>query len=122
MKSLRGHSCPQEYLDDQFTYQHADVHSRVLKSQVVGGRTYYAAVEHTGPAREREVFAAVCLIEYNLRDPEGYIFGYKDMTEHMGPCQSECPAAILDLLTPTESPYAREWRERCRAAASTVSS
>ena len=38
------------------------------------------------------------------------------LTEHMGPCEAECPAVILDLLTPTDTEYAITWRERCRAA------
>src|SRR3546814_8342346 len=33
----------------------------------------------------------------------------------MGPCEADCPAAILDLLSPTEHEYALEWRARCRA-------
>jgi hypothetical protein len=33
----------------------------------------------------------------------------------MGPCESDCPAAILDELTETDSTYASEWRARCRA-------
>src|SRR3546814_16422316 len=37
------------------------------------------------------------------------------MTETMGPCESDCPAAILDELTETDSTYASEWRSRCRA-------
>lgn len=36
----------------------------------------------------------------------------------MGPCEAECPVAILDLLTPTDAEYAVAWRERCRAAVS----
>jgi len=36
------------------------------------------------------------------------------MTETMGPREAECPAAILDLLTPTQSEYALDWRRRCR--------
>jgi len=41
-------------------------------------------------------------------------FSYKNMSEDMGPAQSECPESILDLLSPTESDWANEWRERCR--------
>src|SRR3546814_18607482 len=37
------------------------------------------------------------------------------MEESMGPCEADCPARILDLLTPTDKEYAREWRTRCRA-------
>ncbi len=50
-------------------------------------------------------------------------FTYKEMTEDMGPCESECPAKILDLLSPVEefasgdcAKWATAWRERCRAA------
>jgi hypothetical protein len=35
----------------------------------------------------------------------------------MGPCEAECPAAILDLLTPTDNAHATEWRKRCRVVA-----
>lgn len=79
-------------------------------------RTYYAAVEILRSDDERRVIAAVCLVRYNPRDREGYVFGYKDMDETMGPCEAECPAAILDLLTPTTNVHALAWRERCRVA------
>ncbi len=80
-------------------------------------RVYYAAVEQLLDDREREVFALVCLVRYNPRDREGYVFGYKDMVEGMGPNEADCPEAILDLLTPTKHPYAIGWRARCRANA-----
>lgn len=73
-------------------------------------KTVYARLT-TG---ERSIVGIVCLVRYNPRDREGYIFGYKDMGESMGPCESECPQPILDLLTPTDSQYAIEWRARCR--------
>lgn len=116
MQSLGAIETPGAYLDDQFTYEKEGVRSTVLRSALVKKRTYYAAVEQLRPGQEREVFAIACLVRYNPRDREGYIFGYKDMTEHMGPCEAECPAAILDLLTPIDAEYAVAWRERCRAA------
>lgn len=116
MQSLGAFETPRAYLDNQFTYETDQVRSTVLRSALVRMRTYYAAVEHIRPDRPREVFAIVCLVRYNPRDAEGYVFGYKDMSEHMGPCEAECPAAILDLLTPTEDEGAKPWRERCRAA------
>ena len=95
-KSLGGHSGPRQYLDAQFTYKHPEDTSKVLRSALVHLRVYYAAVEHFRHATdEREVWAAVCLVKYNPRDSEGYIFGYKDMTESMGPCEAECPESIL---------------------------
>jgi hypothetical protein len=115
MQSLAGHYGPRQYLDAQFTFMRPDLTSEVLRSALVGMRVYYAAVEHVRrEGSERTVFAAVCLVHYNPRDREGYIFGYKDMDETVGPNESDCPEAILDLLTPTEYPYAQAWRTRCR--------
>lgn len=116
MSSLGRFRGPRAYLDDQFTYACETVRSTVLRSALVRMRTYYAAVEQIGPDMPRAVFAVVCLVRYNPRDANGDVFGYKDMTEHMGPCESECPAAILDLLTPTTAEHALAWRARCRAA------
>lgn len=115
MQSLGGCSGPRQYLDAQFTWTRPDVTSKVLRSALVGMRVYYAAVEHIQQsAGERAVWAAVCLVRYNPRDREGYIFGYKDMTESMGPCECDCPEPILNLLTPTDHQYAQEWRAACR--------
>lgn len=116
-KSLNGHATPRAHLDAQFTYQRDTHTSKVLRSALIKGRTYYAALEHiiieTGA---REVRALVCLVNYNPKARDGYIFGYKDMDETMGPYECDCPEVILDLLTPTQSDNARQWRDNCRAA------
>ena len=39
----------------------------------------------------------------------------------MGPYESKCPKGIIDLLSPTESEYAKEWRKRCLDFAKTKS-
>lgn len=44
----------------------------------------------------------------------GSEWGYKDMDETMGPNESGAPVKLLDLLSPTTSEYALDWRERCR--------
>lgn len=87
----------------------------VLKSCVVGS-TYYAAVKRTKFATETEpedsrVFAAVVLTQVNNKDY--YNFAYKDMDETVGPYQYGCPKSILDLLSPTDNEYAKNWREKC---------
>lgn len=115
MQSLGGHHGPRQYLDAQFTFVRPELTSKVLRSALVGMRVYYAAIEHARyETNERTVFAAVCLVRYNRRARDGYIFGYKDMDETVGPNESDCPEVILDLLTPTEYPYAQAWRARCR--------
>lgn len=54
-------------------------------------------------------FAAVILT--SKRDGE---FAYKDMDEGMGPVQSKAPLSLINVLSPTTSECANEWRERCR--------
>lgn len=79
---------------------------------MVGG-TYYAAVKVTILSTgEAETFAAVVLTHTNSRDY--FNFGVKTMGESSGPCEDHCPASILSLLSPTDSEYANNWRERCR--------
>lgn len=81
---------------------------KVLKSAMVGS-TYYAAVQnHKG-----DVWAAVFLTCGRTRH-DGTAWGYKDMDETMGPKEDKCPASILAILTPTDSKWANDWRERCR--------
>lgn len=97
-------------IDSMNTWSRDGESSRVLRS-VMRGSTYYAAIEWTTPEK-REVWAAVYLTQINNK--EYFNFYYKDMSEDMGPCECNAPAAILDLLTPTTSKYANAWRTRCR--------
>jgi len=115
MQSLGPHKTPKEYLNNQFTFTSENATFRVLRSALVAMRRYYAAVEKVEKQTQaRNVLCVICLVDYNLREKEGYIFGYKDMDETMGPYAADCPGAILDLLTPTDSAYANEWRAKCR--------
>lgn len=114
MAGMRGHKTPKQYLDAQFTHSGENYSNRVVKS-AAKLNVWYAAVESIEKVTGKQsVFAAVCLYRYNLRDKEGMIFGYKDMDESMGPCERQCPTAILDLLTETDSQWANEWRADCR--------
>ena len=90
--------------------------AKPLKSVFVGS-TYYAAIERLSEDGSCEVFAVVFLTSSKPNDPDGYTFGYKDMDETVGLCSYDCPASILDLLTPTDHQYAAEWRAACRERA-----
>jgi len=116
MQSMGRFGSPRAYLDDQFTYRRDDHQMTVLASAVVDLTTYYAACERVDVGGDRTVFAVICLVRYNPRAADGYIFAYKDMDEAMGPHESACPERILDLLTPTDREYAVAWRARCRDA------
>ncbi len=79
---------------------------------------FYAAVRENGPIPEGggklgEVWALVVLMQ---RTRGVMNFGYKDMSESMGPVEAKAPASVLDQLTPTTNEYALEWRRRCREA------
>lgn len=101
------------YLDGNLTWETETHINRVLDSAIVHRKEYYAAVERiTKETGAREVWCAVFLL--NFVPSDSYGFGYKDMTESMGPYVCQCPRRILDLLTPTDNETANEWRERCR--------
>lgn len=101
-------------------------HFNVLKSSMVGS-TYYAAIQRAVknvgknengeyiyepiPEDERTTFAVVFLTSTNMKDY--YNFAYKDMDEGCGPCQCDCPKGILDILSPTDSKWANDWRQAC---------
>ena len=114
MRSLGSFDTPKAYLEDQYTYESETKSSTVTASATVAMRTWYAACRQVDKTTGKvETFAIVCLIDYNRRAKDGMTFGYKEMTEHMGPCEAQCPASILDRLTPTDSEYALAWRKRC---------
>jgi len=80
----------------------------VLKSSMVGA-VYYGAIKND---KTGDVFAYVALTSSDKR--RRHNFGYKDMDETCGPNENKCPLAILNLLTPTDSEFANDWRKRCR--------
>lgn len=116
---MGGHASAKAYLDAQMTYEHDEDGTkrglRVVASSCLHNKVYYAAVKPFGQA-DKATFAVVCLVRWNPRDKEGMIFGYKDMTEHAGPVEDDCPERILALLDPTDHEYAIDWRRRCLAS------
>jgi hypothetical protein len=116
---MGGHATPKSYLDAQFTYSR-DVDGvakglKLLASSCQQNRTYYAAAQEMVDGVGGAVFAIVCKVMWNPRSKTAEHFGYKDMDESMGPCEDNCPAYILDFLTPTDTEHALDWRLRCRA-------
>jgi hypothetical protein len=105
--------------------------SETAKNEVIahsinvrGGVAYLAVRSTTKATSEVLVWAGVAAIKHIPRAADGYDFGIKEMDETVGPYQCDCPARILDLLTPlpdapAEGPdpneYARQWRAACRA-------
>ena len=118
LSSMGGHRTAKAYLDANFTCERTledgTVRAqRVLASSCTRNQIYHAAVRPSTDGVAEPVFAIVCLVRWNPRDRDGYVFGCKEMTENMGPCEAECPEHILELLEPTDSPEALLWRKRC---------
>lgn len=81
--------------------------AKVVKSVMVGN-TYYAAVEFRGTTTG-------LVVKTSIRNSEYCNFGTKFIGEEEGPCERECPNSILNLLSPTDSDWANQWRDKCRA-------
>lgn len=112
---MRKPEKPRQYLDEQFTWTCDDgTKNRVLRSAFAGRTEYYAAVETIKPDGERSVWAAVCMVKFVPKARDGYTFGYKDMSESMGPYAWRCPKTVMALLTAPSNEYAAQWREKCR--------
>lgn len=96
-------------IDKKFNWEEDGKSVKVLKSAMVGS-TWYGALQ-VDNGESVEVTAEVVLTA--LDNKEYFNFGYKEMGESCGPHKAECPVGILKLLTPTDSEWANQWRERC---------
>lgn len=116
----RGNTPIKQFLAETINCENEHGKWIVQDIAVVKMRTAYMAVEIIRRSKatgqldmaSRKVVAFVFLLDYRPRQPD-YDMGYKDMDESMGPCESECPERILQLLSPTDHEYALNWRQRC---------
>jgi len=99
-----------DFFSEEFNFKRNEKTLKVIDCFATISEAYLAM--ETSTENSREVFAVVCRIHYNSK--EYFNFGYKDMDETMGPYYYNCPERILNLLTPTTSQYAIEWRKKCR--------
>jgi hypothetical protein len=104
------------YFDKIMTHSTDRYKNRVLASATVSDDAYYAAVEtldtQTG---EITVSAEICAYEYKPHDPDGFTLEYRNFSETEGILLTDCPAEILNLLTPTTNNDALQWRQACYA-------
>lgn len=97
-------------MDEIYTWSSGEHKCEVLKSRMVGA-IYYAAVKVTDKG-DTDIVGVVSITSTKWDD--GMNFGYKGMDETMHPFYYDCPATILNLLTPTDNENANKWREICR--------
>lgn len=82
----------------------------VIVKSAYKGFVFYAACYNT--ARPADVWALVVLTKNCGSFYDN--FAFKMMDETCGPNEVGCPASILDLLSPTDSAVASDWRKSCR--------
>lgn len=103
------------WLKEKLTWDAGGRKNTCLDVAIVQRKTAYAAVQTVYPDGITETWAAVYELHFYPRSKEGETFTYKDMSEHMGPYQVDCPKRILARLTPTDDKNANDWRAKCRA-------
>jgi len=112
----KNHKTIKEFFEKQWTRDDETAKVTVLDAAQVGFSEAYAAIEHINKqTNEREVFAATYMIRYQHNSC--YNFGYKDMTEHVGPGMYRCPERIMKLLTPipdSEEECGNKWANNWR--------
>lgn len=80
-------------------------------SGVVDG-VFYAAVE--SPSEPGEIWGLATLITWGRHTPNGREFGWKTLSETASATYA-APLKVLQALTPTDDPHAKEWRAACYA-------
>lgn len=83
-------------------------HLELLRSTSVGNNHWYLCRDK----RDGKVWIGLDMMQGGGRTGHGW--GWKDLSEDMGPVEVNCPLSYLDAASEPEG-YAIEWRERVRA-------
>ena len=89
LSSMFPHTGPKAYLDAQFTYDNRDADGkgkalRVIASSCLRNKVWYAAVVPSTDGTDEPAFAAVCLVSWNPRAKDGFVFAYKGASHKTG--------------------------------------
>ena len=101
-----GKAGSRKMIDEIFRTQVVGEHHEVLKSCCRGYSWWCAAIRDK---RTGQVWAGISKYHYNPKNGE---FGYKWMDETYGPYFTNYPKSYFKMLSPTDSEYAKQWRER----------
>lgn len=94
--------------DARLTWENENKKVSVVKSSMVGSE-YYAAVRIEEKNKFPFIIGTVIQTAVDGRE-----IGMKIVEETCGPIHYKCPKGILELLSPTDSESATEWRKKCR--------
>lgn len=114
---------PKEFMDKEFENCSNEEFDVKILASGMGKGVYYAAVERIAKdgviGKQKEVFCLVCPYKYKSSKNwlEGNEIGYKQMTEHCGPCYYDVPEKVWKVLeaniqyAPTDE-YSQNWRNK----------
>lgn len=122
---------PADVLIRELTFADGSASARVLATRTMPGSHYshvlYAAVHFVDSTTGDDLIEAVVIQYQTLRRDGSDEFLFRRESEHVGPCERQCPADILALLTALSPPppagvhdrhaNARAWRAACYANA-----
>jgi hypothetical protein len=105
---------PSEIITREFTQTPSDTYPSEFKvlDQSMRGRVWYGVIQSTNPEGIKRVYGMIVL--WTLRRGE---FGYKELSEDMGPYYYDAPLRIvnlLDRLSPEPSGLSLKWRQSVR--------
>lgn len=92
-----------------------DVSSTQIVRKFFSGNNLWMVFERHSKVAPTDIekFIVVALIRCWKTQGGGMDWGYKDVSEEMGPCEVSCPLAFLDIV-PDPGGYATAWRARVR--------
>lgn len=98
------------FLVKQCSFAHEGEEHRPIMISNLDDDTFFVAVEQSGGPDGRAVYAVIFVIDYDAEQEDGFTFGYREFHETEGPFFYGAPPEFMDLLTPTDSAEANEWR------------
>jgi len=87
------------------------VKQTVIAHQAAGNNLWTVFEQTTKATGEVKRF----IILFMMTGGRNRDWGYKDISESMGPCEVSCPLKYLDMVPVGEGNYSAPWRERVRA-------
>lgn len=94
------------------TQSNSDGTTWTVLAHSIRGNSLWKVVEVTKPGEESKRYIALDLLGTGGQRGGGW--GYKDIDESMGPCETSCPLSYLAMV-PDPGGYATGWREKVRA-------
>ena len=82
-------------------------------AKAIRGKSLWTVFQKITPAANGSFDAERFIVLFLMEKQDG-MWGYKDVSEDMGPCEVDCPLSYLDKVTAPTNEYSRLWRIKVR--------